>query len=189
LQVALDQGDALNWAKGRVGARKWKTWREENCPRVKERTDALHRRLAKHRARIEQELQTNPDLGVAEAAALISTRKPKLDRPLVVKRRAMVPAVAKTTAPTVNVVRAPATPMGDSNRTAVINLALKALSVSRRPVSAPNVEIIQDLLGQIIAAVKMVTQPAKPLVCDTTAFDRAMGIAASLMHGDVAAVH
>ena len=76
LRVALDQGEVLALLKQRVGNRKWKAYRAENCPRVAERTDVLHRRLAAHRLRIEQELTSNPDLGVVEATKLIATPKP-----------------------------------------------------------------------------------------------------------------
>jgi hypothetical protein len=75
LQVALDEGALLALAKSRVGSRKWKDWRIETCPGLTERTDALYRRLAAFRARIEQELGTNPDLSIREAAKLVSTPK------------------------------------------------------------------------------------------------------------------
>jgi hypothetical protein len=77
LRVVLDEGAALTLAKSRVGARRWKAWRIETCPNLTERTDVLYRRLAAFRARIEQELETNPDLSLREAAKLIGTPKPR----------------------------------------------------------------------------------------------------------------
>ena len=187
LQVALDQGDVLALFKQRVGNRKWKEYREDNCPKVAERTDALHRRLAAHRARIEQALTADPDLGVVEAAKLISTPKPP--KPKVSKKSTSEIVVVVATTPTVSVSSrtSPAHPMGDAGRTAVIGLALEALNVSRRPVSAPNLEIVQDLLGQIIRAAKAVAQPARPPVLDTTLFDKAMTVTPAV--GDHASVH
>jgi hypothetical protein len=192
LQVALDQGDLLRIAKARVGNRKWKFWREENCPKVTERTDALHRRLAAHRHRLEQELAINPDLGVREAVSLIST--PKVPKPKVSENTAVidpkVPVAENTSSATlietatqvaaqpipIKTLRAPTYPMTDATRAAVIGLARAALSVSRRPVSAPNMESIQSLLEQIITAAKVVTQPTQSPVLDTTLFNKAMGI-------------
>jgi hypothetical protein len=189
LQVALDQGDLLRHAKARVGSGKWKAWREENCPKVKERTDALHRRLAAHRARIEQELAANPDLGVREAVELISTPKSPKSKPnnKAIGNTTNTIAIAATTAATteivakpptsaINIVCAPTYPMSDANRVAVIDLALSALNVSRRPVSSPNVEAIQELLKQIITTVKVVTQPPQPPSLDTTLFAKAVGL-------------
>jgi hypothetical protein len=81
LQVALDEGDALALAKSDVGRGKWKGWRTETCPKLTERTDALYRRLAAHRARIDQELEINPDLSIREAAKLISIPKAHSPKP------------------------------------------------------------------------------------------------------------
>jgi hypothetical protein len=81
LQVALDEGDALALAKSGVGRGKWKDWRTETCPKLTERTDALYRRLAAHRARIEQELTVNPDLSIREGAKLISAPKARPAKP------------------------------------------------------------------------------------------------------------
>jgi hypothetical protein len=179
LRVALDQGDVLAWAKARTPARQWKGRLQENCPKVAERTDVLHRRLAAHRSIIESALANNPDLKVRDAIALISTRKPKVNKTKVVAQKVAsteTPVSIKTTTPTINV--RPAIPLNDSNRTTVINLALEALNVSRRPTSTPNKEIIQELLGQIIVVAKTVTTPAKPPALDETLFPKAMGLAA-----------
>ena len=81
LQVALDEGDALALAKSGVGRGQWKGWRTETCPKLTERTDALYRRLAAHRARIEQELTVNSDLSIREAAKLISAPKARPAKP------------------------------------------------------------------------------------------------------------
>ncbi len=81
LQVALDEGDVLALAKSRVGRGKWKAWRTEASPKLTERTDALYRRLAAFRVRIEQELMVNPDLSIREAAKLIGTAKPRKSKP------------------------------------------------------------------------------------------------------------
>jgi hypothetical protein len=188
LRVALDQGDALTWAKARLGGRKWKEWRQTNCPKVAERTDVLHRRLAAHRARIEQELATNPDLGVVEAVKLISTPKPPKSKPCnkaivnmtnAISTEATTEVVAKPTVPaSIKILSAPTYPMTDANRATVIDLALTALNVSRRPVSAPNLESIQNLLRQIITAAKVVTRQTQPPALDTTLFNKAMGVAA-----------
>jgi hypothetical protein len=179
LRVAMDQGDVLAQAKATVGARQWKPFREENCPRVAKRTDELHRRLAAHRARLEQELAVNPDLGVAEAAALISApKKPKKTTAAPAPTRAFVPATAASSAKPVPVAPAPTAPMRDADRAAVIDLALEALTVTRRPVSAPNNERVQALLSQIVRAAKTVTQAPKPMALDTALFPKAIGVAA-----------
>ena len=81
LRVALDEGDVLTLAKLNVGQGRWKSWRVETCPKLAERTDVLYRRLAAHRARIEQELAVNPDFSIREAAKLISIPKARPARP------------------------------------------------------------------------------------------------------------
>jgi hypothetical protein len=199
LQVALDQGDVLRWAKARIGKRKWKSWREQNCPKVAERTDALHRRLAAHRDFIELKLKENPDLTLTEAVKLIST--PKAPKPNVSKRTVAVDqkviventptsttsietatatqAEAKPTTPVIIAnPRAPTVPMGDAIREAIIGLAGRALSVLRRPASAPNNEVAQKLLENIIDEAKTVREPSKPPVLDMTLFNKAMNLAA-----------
>jgi hypothetical protein len=142
LRVALDQGDLLCQAKQRVGNRKWKQWRQENCLKLHRRTDVLHRRLAAHRDRIEQELGANPDLTVREAIALIST--PKAPKPTpsekiaVIDQKAAVGGNTSSTVPTetttavpvsIKIAPPPAAPMTDANRTTVIGLAQQALSI------------------------------------------------------------
>lgn len=81
LRVALDEGDALTFAKSGVGRGNWKSWRTETCPKLAERTDVLYRRLAAYRARIEQELAVNPDLSIREATKLITVPKPRPAKP------------------------------------------------------------------------------------------------------------
>ena len=167
LQVAMDQGDVLALAKRRVGNRKWKTYREENCPKVAERTDALHRQLAAHRAIIETAIKDNPDLNVREAVELI--KKPKVSTKVqkvpgsTGSSETTIVVATKPAAPTIVVSpRVPAAPLGDSARGAVLGLAQQALSIARRPVSAPNNERVQELLLNIIQEAKTVKQSPQP---------------------------
>jgi hypothetical protein len=71
LRIALDAGDALNWAKDRVSAGGWIAWRTENCSKLSKKTDEVYRRLADHRAVIEQALERDPDLSIRDALKLI----------------------------------------------------------------------------------------------------------------------
>jgi hypothetical protein len=96
LRVALDEGELLTLAKARLGSRRWKDWRTENCPNLTKRTDELYRRLASYRGRIEREIERNPDLSIREANSLISTPKPpRPPKPAALEKWALLSAEDK----------------------------------------------------------------------------------------------
>jgi proteasome lid subunit RPN8/RPN11 len=57
----------------------WQSWREEKCPRVKERMAQVYMQLARRREDIESELEKTPDLSLRAARQLI-TASPKRRR-------------------------------------------------------------------------------------------------------------
>jgi hypothetical protein len=75
LRVSLDLGDALAWARARVAARQWKTWRKDHCPEISKRRDEVCRQLAASRPTIERALEDNPDLSIRDALRLIAPPK------------------------------------------------------------------------------------------------------------------
>jgi hypothetical protein len=81
LRVSLDLGDVLALARGRVAARRWKTWRIEHCPGISERRDVVYRQLAACRSIIERELEKDSDLSIRDALKLIATPKPRSPKP------------------------------------------------------------------------------------------------------------
>jgi hypothetical protein len=96
LGIAMDEGDLLARIKARVG-KNWINWRAEHLPGIPKATDELYRRLAAHRALIEQELEVNPDLSIRGARRLISAPKPpKAPKPPALEQWGALDAAAKT---------------------------------------------------------------------------------------------
>jgi hypothetical protein len=81
LRLALDIGDELIAAQGRVPKGEWESWREKNCPRVKARMTQIYVQLARQRVKIETALETAPDLSIRVARRLIAGNKSKQQRP------------------------------------------------------------------------------------------------------------
>jgi hypothetical protein len=74
----LDVGDALIAAEGQVAEGRWKHWLRENCF-LSTRTAFLYMQLARHRDKIEAEIERVGELSLRAAVRLIA--KPARERP------------------------------------------------------------------------------------------------------------